>query len=51
MFEHYAYFNDQRNRVEMHLKSKKDHNVLVSDLEIEFKKERQFIQKTHINIR
>ena len=38
MFEHYAYFNDQRNRVEMHLKSKKDHNVLVSDLEIEFKK-------------
>ena len=23
MFEHYAYFNDQRNRVEMHLKSKR----------------------------
>ena len=38
MFEHYAYFNDQRDRVEMHLKSKEDHNVLVSDLEIEFKK-------------
>ena len=38
MFEHFAYFNDQRNRVEMHLRSKQDHNVLVSDLEIEFKK-------------
>ena len=37
-FEHHAFFNDQFSRVEMHLKSKESHSVLVSDLEIEFKK-------------
>jgi dimethylhistidine N-methyltransferase len=38
MFEHYAFFNDRSSRVEMHLKSKKAHNVIVSNTQIEFKK-------------
>lgn len=39
-FEHYAYFNEKESRVEMHLVSKEDHDVLVKGISetIHFKK-------------
>lgn len=39
-FEHFAFFNPAKNRIEMHIRSKKDHNVYIKklNLEINFKK-------------
>jgi Uncharacterized conserved protein len=37
-FEHYAIYNDKFNRIEMHLRAKKDLNFSVEDVEIKMKK-------------
>ncbi len=37
-FEHFAYFNDEEKRIEMHLVSKKDQTVNISDKKIKFDK-------------
>lgn len=37
-FEHFAYFNDKKKRIEMHLVSKKDQSVSISNKTIKFDK-------------
>ena len=37
-FEHFAYFNDKKKRIEMHLVSKKDQSVNISNKTIKFDK-------------
>ena len=39
-FEHFAYFNDKKKRIEMHLISKKEQTVDISNKKIKFVKGR-----------
>lgn len=38
-FEHYAFYNEDKGRIEMHLISRKDQNIKINDHEIKLKKD------------